>query len=228
MQAILGDIGALMGVMGSFVCDRQGALVGHAMPAGTNEAALAVIGRSLMQTLTGLEVDRHKRPSELDMVFAGGMLMVKNLGTGCLCVLCARQANVAMVNMTANMAARKLKDALGQVAAAPGGTAPAPKAAMPPAPAPPAAAPVATAPPAATGVPVAAALVTQIEHELARLVGPVAMLAVDDATTALGCTRQTLPAGSLPAWIERLGAEIPDAAKRAQFVQSVRKLARLD
>ena len=122
MQAILGDIGALMGVTGSFVCGRDGALVGRAMPALTDDGSLAAIGRSLMQTFAGLEVDRHKRPTEIDLVYKGGMLLVKNLGGGCLCVLCGRNANVAMVNMTANMAARKLKDTL---AAAPGTAAPA-------------------------------------------------------------------------------------------------------
>jgi len=70
--------------------------------------------------------------------------------------------------------------------------------------------------------------VTQIEHELARAVGPVAMLAVDDAVGGLKCTRQTLPSSALGAWIERLGAEIADAAKRAQFVHAARKLGRLE
>ena len=218
MQAILGDIGALMGVTGSFVCDRDGALVGKAMPAGTEDSGLATIGRSLMQTFAGLEADRHKRPTEIDLVYRGGLLLVKNLGGGCLCVLCSRQANVAMVNMTANMAARKLKEML---AAAPAG---APAAAPIPAPA------VRPSPSAAdTGGPtVAPDVVVQIEHELARLVGPVAMLAVDDAVGALQCTRQTLPSASLGAWIERLGGEIADAAKRAQFVQAARKLGRLE
>src|SRR4030042_4343563 len=137
MQAILSELGALMGVNGSFVCDRDGGLVGRAMPEGTTDAGLAAIGRSVMQTLNGLEIDRRKRPSELDFVFANGMMLVKNLGVGCLCVLCARQANVAMVNMTANMAARKLKDILSAPAARPAApAAPAP----PPAPPSPAAA----------------------------------------------------------------------------------------
>jgi len=217
VQAILGDIGALMGVTGSFVCGRDGALVGRAMPALTEDGSLATIGRSLMRTFDGLEVGRHKRPAELDFVFKNGLLLVKNLGSGCLCVLCGRNANVAMVNMTANMAARKLKDTL---AAAPGTVAPAT-----PTPAP-VVAPIASED--TRGPTVAPAVVTQIEHELARLVGPVAMLAVDDAVGDLNCTRQTLPSSALGAWIERLGAEIADAAKRAQFVQVARKLGRLE
>ena len=220
MQAILGDIGALMGVAGSFVCGRDGALVGKAMPAGAEDSGLATIGRSLMQTFAGLEADRHKRPTELDLVYEGGRLLVKNLGSGCLCVLCSRQANVAMVNMTANMAARKLKDTLAAAPAAATASTPS-------------AAPVAAAAPPPTAdtrgaTMVAPDLVTQIEHELARLVGPVAMLAVDDAVGAFQCTRQTLPLTSLGAWIERLGGEIADAAKRAQFLQSARKLGRLE
>jgi predicted regulator of Ras-like GTPase activity (Roadblock/LC7/MglB family) len=231
VQAILAELGALMGVNGSFVCGRDGALLGRAMPAGTTDAGLAAIGRSLMQTLNGLEVDRHKRPSELDFVFANGMMLVKNLGTGCLCVVCARQANVAMVNMTANMAMRKLKEVMSPPAsaAAPASVA-APVAAVPAAAAPAAIAPAA-APPApavvASGPVLDQALVTQIEHELARAVGPVAMFAVDDALAAMGSTRQTLPAVSAAAWIERLGGEIADEGKRTHFLQAARQLARV-
>jgi hypothetical protein len=54
------------------------------------------------------------------------------------------------------------------------------------------------------------------------------MLAVDDAVGGLKCTRQTLPSSALGACIERLGAEIADAAKRAQFVHAARKLGRLE
>ena len=227
MQAILGDIGALMGVTGSFVCGRDGALVAKAMPAGTEESGLATVGRSLMQVFAGLEADRHKRPTEIDLVYQGGLMLVKNLGAGCLCVLCARQANVAMVNMTANMAARKLKDTLASVPAAVAASA------TGPGPVPVTAAPAAVAAPgpvpaAASGAPpVAPDVVTQIEHELARVVGPVAMLAVDDAVGGLKCTRQTLPSSALGAWIERLAGEIADAGKRAQFVQTARRLGGL-
>ena len=220
MQAILSELGALMGVNGSFVCDRDGGLVGRAMPEGTTDAGLAAIGRSVMQTLNGLEIDRRKRPSELNFVFANGMMLVKNLGVGCLCVLCARQANVAMVNMTANMAARKLKDVLSASASA--------SAAALPAVAPPAPAPVVASPAGATGGPTLdPTLVSQIEHELARAVGPVAMFAVDDAAAAMGFTRQTLPAASAAGWIEHLGGEIADAGKKALFLEAARKLARV-
>lgn len=227
MQAILGDIGALMGVTGSFVCGRDGALVGRAMPALTEDGSLATIGRSLMRTFAGLEADRHKRPTELDLVFKGGRLLVKNLGGGCLCVLCSRQANVAMVNMTANMAARKLKEALVAPGVAPViAEPPAPSAAAPvsPLPASAAAAPAAASAVAAQGPCLGPSKFAQIEHELARAVGPVAMLVVDDAVAAMGFTRETLPSASAQTWLERLGAEIADPGKRAQFMQAARQI----
>ena len=238
MHAILAELGALMGVKGSFVCGRDGALLVRAMPDGTNDIGLAAIGRSLMQTLIGLEVDRRKRPSEMEFAYSNEILLVKNLGAGCLCVLCARQANVAMVNMTANMAARKLKEALAApgpapvIAAppAPSAAAPAPPAAAAPAAAqvakPPAAVPTAVSAGAAQGPCLPLSKITQIEHELARAVGPVAMLAVDDAVSAMGVTREMLPAASASAWIDRLAGEIADAKKRAQFVQAAQQVVR--
>ena len=231
MQAILAELGALMGVKGSFVCGRDGALLVRAMPDGTNDVGLATIGRSLMQTLTGLEVDRRKRPSEMDFAYANAMMLVKNLGTGCLCVVCARQANIAMVNMTANTAARKLKEALAAPAAPPVIAAPpapsgiAPAAAAPvaaSAAAPPAAAPASAAP----GPCLPLSTISQVEHELARAIGPVAMLAVDDSVAAMGFKREALPADSASAWLERLSGEIADAGKRGQFLQAARQLLR--
>jgi predicted regulator of Ras-like GTPase activity (Roadblock/LC7/MglB family) len=222
VQAILAELGALMGVQGSFVCGRDGALLVRAMPNGTSDVGLAVIGRSLMQTLTGLEVDRRKRPGEMEFVYSQAMMLVKNLGAGCLCILCNRQANVAMINMTANLAARKLKDAMAAGGAAPVlAAAPAPTPVAAPAVAP-ATAPTGAAP--GPGLPLA--MISEIEHELARAIGPVAMLAVDDAVAAMGFTRATLPADSASAWIDRLAGEIADAAKRAQFVQAAQQLAR--
>jgi predicted regulator of Ras-like GTPase activity (Roadblock/LC7/MglB family) len=236
VQAILAELGALMGVKGSFVCGRDGALLVRAMPDGTNDIGLAAIGRSLMQTLAGLEVARRKRTGEMDFAYANGMMLVKNLGTGFLCVLCARQANIAMVNMTANIAARRLKEALAAPTAAPVIAAPpvrsvaapaAPPAAAPPQPLvaapPPAVAPAASA---AQGPCLPVSKIAQIEHELARAIGPVAMLAVDDSVAAMGFTRETLPAASAPAWLERLGGEIADGGKRTQFLQATRQIIR--
>lgn len=222
MQAILAELGALMGVKGSFVCARDGALLARAMPNGTNDAGLAAIGRSLMQTLTGLEVDRRKRPTEMGFTYADALLLVKNIGTGCLCVLCTRQANFAMVNMTANLAARKVKDALASataapvIAAAPGTSAAAVEA--------PPASPSADAQAAAPVVCLSPDQVTQVEHELARAVGPVAMLVVEEAAGAVGGTRESVPVASAADWLERLAGEIPDEAKRAQFLQAARQL----
>jgi predicted regulator of Ras-like GTPase activity (Roadblock/LC7/MglB family) len=234
VQAILAELGALMGVKGSFVCGRDGALLVRAMPDGTNDVGLAAIGRSLMQTLIGLEVDRRKRPSEMDFAYANAMMLVKNLGAGCLCVLCARQANIAMVHMTANTAARKLKEALAAPAAtpviaappAPSGIAPAPPPAVAPVAVPAAAPPAATPASAGQGPCLPLSKISQVEHELARAIGPVAMLAVDDSVAAMGFKREALPADSASAWLERLGGEIADAGKRGQFLQAARQILR--
>jgi predicted regulator of Ras-like GTPase activity (Roadblock/LC7/MglB family) len=234
MQSILNELSALMGVKGSFVCGRDGCLLVRAMPNGTDDTRLSAIGHSLMQTLAGLEVDRKKRANEMEFAYGGSMLLIKNLGAACLCVLCARQANVAMVNMTANMAARRLKEAIATsaatapVAAAPAATPvaapPAETPAAAPAAAPPAAAPAAAPAGAPAGPSLPLSAVSQVEHELARAVGPVAMLVVDDSLVAMGFTRETLPAAEGLAWLERLGAEIANVYKRGEFMQAARQI----
>ncbi len=234
MQAILAELGALMGVNGSFVCDRDGGLVGRAMPDGVTNAGLAAIGRSLMQTLNGT-----RGRSAQAAVRTGFRLCQRNdageepggrLPVRPVCPPGERghgQHDRQHGGAQAEGSAVRFRGRAGRCGSGCGAVCPAPAAAAPAA-APPVPAPVAAPVASATGgPPLDTALVSQIEHELARAVGPVAMFAVDDAAAAMGFTRQTLPAISAAAWIERLGGEIADAGKKAHFLQAARQIARV-
>jgi hypothetical protein len=54
VQAILRDIGAILGVMGSFICANGGVLA-RSMPPAFTDAALASVSRVLGQTSGGPE-----------------------------------------------------------------------------------------------------------------------------------------------------------------------------
>jgi len=79
VQANLGDLGTLMGVTGSFVCGRDGSLLGRAMPPAMDDSGLAAFGRSVMQSFNGLEVDLRGRASEFDLVFKQDQPLVENM-----------------------------------------------------------------------------------------------------------------------------------------------------
>lgn len=112
MEQLLGDINAVAGVKGSFVCDAGGVLVAQAVPSPFDETMLLPAARTMLQTIEGLETTRRRRIHEVDIVFHDARMVVKNLRVGCLYVVCARNINVPLLNLTANVAARKITDML--------------------------------------------------------------------------------------------------------------------
>jgi len=52
----------------------------------------------------------------------------------------------------------------------------------------------------------------------------VAMLVVDETLAKLRCTRETLTVAQTPAFLDGVAAEIPDAAKKARFLESAKRI----
>ena len=108
MKEILKDINAVVGVTGSFVCDAEGQVVARLLPDIFDKALLSPVGRTVAQTIAGLELTRRRKVSDLDLLYREGRLVVKNIRKGYLCILCVPAVNVPLLNLTANAAARKL------------------------------------------------------------------------------------------------------------------------
>jgi len=132
---ILRDIHDVAGVTGCFVADGAGQVVGSTLPGVFDSASLTLVAKTLSKTIEGLRMARRKKVTELDLVFESGRLVVKALSPGFLFILCVPTINVPLLNMTANVAAKKLarelaaaapKPAVAPAAAAPAPAAPAP------------------------------------------------------------------------------------------------------
>jgi len=108
MEDILKDINAVAGVTGSFVCNGEGQVLASALPELFDETILSAVGRTLAQTMVGPATARRREIGDIDLVYDQGRLIAKNLGEGCLCILCVRHINVPLLNLTANVAAKKL------------------------------------------------------------------------------------------------------------------------
>jgi predicted regulator of Ras-like GTPase activity (Roadblock/LC7/MglB family) len=115
VQRLLNDINAVAGVTGSFVCDSEGTIVAELVPPSFDRPALQMAARMLLQTVDGVETARRRRVHQLDIVFHDARIVVKNLRFGCLYVVCARNINVPLLDLTANLAARKLSETLKEV-----------------------------------------------------------------------------------------------------------------
>jgi predicted regulator of Ras-like GTPase activity (Roadblock/LC7/MglB family) len=162
MEPALKEINAVLGVIGSFVCRADGAVAARAMPDAYDDARLQLAARVASQTLEALETS-GQRVAEADFNFFKGRLLIRNLRGGTLFILCARTINLPLLNLTVNVAVKKI--AADFKPAKP----PAPE--PPPAPAiiAPAPAPIAPAPKPAPIDLLLNPLASELEEELARI-----------------------------------------------------------
>jgi predicted regulator of Ras-like GTPase activity (Roadblock/LC7/MglB family) len=150
METLLLDINGVTGVTGAYVCGPEGEVLASTLPAAFDGGMLSSVGRTFSRTLEALRVARRRKVNEMDIVYDGGRLVVKNLSAGCLVILCVPNINVPLLNLTANVVARKIQERLkAREGEGEGVVSPvAPVQPIPAAPAEPVAAP--SAPPAAT------------------------------------------------------------------------------
>lgn len=107
MEATLKEINAVVGVVGSFVCAGDGKILAQRMPDHFEVSQLDLAARVASQTFAALEAT-GQRVNETDLVYAQGRLLIKNLRGGILAIVCARNINLPLLNLTANAAVKKL------------------------------------------------------------------------------------------------------------------------
>ena len=113
MEEILSDIDNVPGVTGCFVCDNQGQVLSSTLGERYDYTTLSIVGGIVMQTLTGIAVvTRRRKIGDFQLVFNQGNLLVRSLGEGCLFILCKRTINSALLDITANVAMKRLAAAI--------------------------------------------------------------------------------------------------------------------
>ena len=112
METILKDINAVVGVTGSFVCDGEGQIVAKVMPNVFDDTLLSPAGRTIAQTIAGLKIAQRCEIGDIDLVYDEGRVIVKSIDEGCLCILCVKRINTPLLNLTVNVAVKKLEEKL--------------------------------------------------------------------------------------------------------------------
>ncbi len=107
MESILGEINAVLGVTGSFVCNSEGAVIGRAVPGALAEEQLALAARIAAQTFQAMELS-GQRVTEMDLLFGQGRLILKGTRGGILAMLCARNVSLPLLNLSSNVALKKI------------------------------------------------------------------------------------------------------------------------
>ncbi|MGE5262524.1 MAG: roadblock/LC7 domain-containing protein, partial [Acidobacteriota bacterium] len=107
VETTLKEINAVLGVTGSFVCASDGNLMAKAMPGLYETGQLALAARVANQFFQALEVS-GQRATEMDLIFGQQRLILKTFRGGILAILCARTINLPLLNLTVNVATKKI------------------------------------------------------------------------------------------------------------------------
>lgn len=113
MQEILLQINNVEGVMGSAVFSERGELLAHAFPTLIDAATLKKAGNLAMECIHGLQIATSL--DILDLRYADGRVIIKSFSGAMLCLLCAKNVNLQVLNITLNLAIRKLETKLPTV-----------------------------------------------------------------------------------------------------------------
>src|SRR5574341_108104 len=107
MDAALKEINAVLGVKGSFVIAADGHVAASAISDSQDSARLGMAARIVTQTFGALETAKQ-RVTEMDLLFGQSRLILKNLRVAILAILCTRNINLPLLNLTADVAAKKI------------------------------------------------------------------------------------------------------------------------
>jgi len=114
MEALLKDIYAVVGVTGAFVCGRDGRVLAKLMPENSDAAQVELAARVVGQTFQALDTTGHS-VEDVDLAYDKGRLLLKNLQGGVLAIVCRRNVNVPLLNLTASATVLKLAAELQSV-----------------------------------------------------------------------------------------------------------------
>jgi predicted regulator of Ras-like GTPase activity (Roadblock/LC7/MglB family) len=110
METILRDLNAVLGVTGSFVCSEDGTVVAQMMP-HHSEAQVQSTARLVQQVVRAL-ASVGLAPSEMDLMFEQGYVLLKSLRGAILVIVCARSVNLPLLRVNARVASKKLSEML--------------------------------------------------------------------------------------------------------------------
>ena len=110
MQTILQQITSIDGVIGSSVYNDQGKILAAACPLILDNKQLETAAGTILDCLHALQISQTV--ANMELRFSEGRLIVRPLGGAFISVLCSKNVNTSMVNITLNLALRKLEQLL--------------------------------------------------------------------------------------------------------------------
>ncbi|RII26703.1 MAG: hypothetical protein CXR31_09850 [Geobacter sp.] len=115
MKNILKQINGGPEIVGSMVCDSSGQVLCHAFPPLFDSSILQKAAAYLVDSSLALQNEAGTN-GVLDLRYSDGRIIARELQGGLLMVLCTKAVNLAMLNISLNVAKSKLEEILPAVA----------------------------------------------------------------------------------------------------------------
>jgi len=120
MQSILSDVNAVEGVTSSFIFGEAGNILAQLVSPGLDQAdPSAAVGEVVSRIVAAAKAGSQQKLGDIDLMYDDGRIILKLLGgEGCLCIVCVNQINLSLLNLTANLAVKKLEQMIREMTAA--------------------------------------------------------------------------------------------------------------
>jgi hypothetical protein len=114
MRQLLEQINTLPGVVGSFVRSEAGEVLAHAFPPLFDVAIFQEAANALADIVSG--PSGSVGPDLIDIRFAESRILVRQLPAAHLLLLCSKDVNLQVLNISLNVALKKLEKLIGEAA----------------------------------------------------------------------------------------------------------------
>jgi len=111
MEVVLQQVNKIQGVVGSFVCDEDGKLLGQALPPMYDTELLQEVAGIVSDSVLGVN-NVTGTVGSLDLRFSEGRIIVRPAQNCYLLLLCEQKINVQLLNMSLSVAQKKLEKAI--------------------------------------------------------------------------------------------------------------------
>jgi predicted regulator of Ras-like GTPase activity (Roadblock/LC7/MglB family) len=108
MESVLKQLATVPGVVGSMVCDLEGAVVSKTFPSLFDDEVLTSAARILVDGAAGLETVTGK-VGMIDLRYADARIVVRPMAGAHLVLLCAAQTNLQLLNISTSVAVPKIE-----------------------------------------------------------------------------------------------------------------------
>ncbi|OGT98500.1 MAG: hypothetical protein A2X80_14490 [Geobacteraceae bacterium GWB2_52_12] len=107
MQEVLHHIQSIKGVIGSLIFNEKGEVLSHSFPSLIDTETVQEIAGLMLDCMHGLQVSETLEL--MDLRYNEGRIIIKPCSGILLCLLCTRNINLQMLNITLSMAAKRLE-----------------------------------------------------------------------------------------------------------------------